>query len=193
MVDVDRILGLLDQSKINREVLMADDEARETFRLPTLRARDHREFKYIVTVYYQHHMAYTGQGKPSEDQAFGEVKRLLDNVFSEDAYQEGYNIAMEYGIDGERGGMREVLNRITEELKRRHLQKYIDAVFHEHVDVRSKADNMELSRAYFRRFGSVLEKFGVRVEPDTFAWNTRAALEYHRQVLEKIFSISKRV
>lgn len=192
-VDIDRILRLLDQSRINRDVLMAHDEARETFRLPSMRAHDSREFKWIVTTYYQHHVRHTGQGTASEEEAFGEVKRLLDGVYNEDPYQEGYNVALRMGTDGARGGLREVVNQIADALKRRHMQKYMDHVFFDHIDPLSKADNLALSRAFYQRFGSILREFGAEFDETTFAWNTRAALEYHRQILEQLFGIAKKI
>ncbi|MDA8118241.1 MAG: hypothetical protein M0000_12830 [Actinomycetota bacterium] len=192
-IDVDRVLKLLDQSRINRDVLMAHDEARESFRLPTMRARDAREFKWIVTTYYRHHMQHTGQGTPSEDQAAGEVYNLLNNIYQEDRYQEGYNVALRMGLEGGGGGFREVINQIADALKRRAMQKYIDHVYLDHVSPVSKSDNLELARAYFRRFGGILREFGVEVDEFVFATNMRAAFEYHRQVLEQIFGIAKKI
>jgi hypothetical protein len=192
-IDVDRILRLLDQSRINRDVLMAHDEARETFRLPTMRARDAREFKWIVTTYYQHHVRHAGQGTASEEEAFGEAKRLLDTVYTKDPFQEGYNVALRMGLDGSQGGLRDVINQIADTLKARHLQKYMDHVYFDHINPLSKTENMELSRAFYHRFGPVLQEFGFEVDEMTFAWNTRAALEYHRQVLEHLFGIAKKI
>jgi len=57
----------------------------------------------------------------------------------------------------------------------------------------SKDDNSALSRAFYERFGPILQRFGHDVTPDTFAWNTRAALDYHRQVLEHITGITKKL
>lgn len=192
-VDVDRILDLLDQTRISRQLLLAHDEARENFRLPSMTARDSREFKWVVTSYYQHHMRHTGQGNPSEEDAFGEAKRILDSLFSEDPYQEGYNAALQMARDGARGSLRDILNQLADAIKRRHLQKFTDHVFYEYIDPLSKADNRALSRAFYHRFGAILRRFGYEVDEDTFAWNTRAALEYHRQVLEKILGIAKKI
>ena len=191
--NIDRILDLLDHSRIEKQTLIKHDEARENFRLPKMIPADSREFKYFITKYYQFHQEFTGQGKPSEEDAFGEAKRLLDGVYSEDPYQEGYVAALQMALDGARGGMREILNQIATTLKRRHLQKYSDHVYYEHIDPLSKADNRALSRAFFARFGPILQQVGFPYTEDDFAWNTRAALEYHRQVLERIIGTVKKV
>lgn len=192
-IDVERILDLMDQGHINREVLLPQDHARETFRLPSITARNYQEFEYLITSYMQHHYLETGEGKRSRASCFGEAKHILDQAFNKDPYQDGYNQAMQMGIDGSKGGMRMVLNEITEVLKRRALQHHMDHIFHHHVDARSKAHNLALSRAFFRRFGTILRRFGYEVDENTFAWNSRAALEYHRQVLEHIFGIVKKI
>lgn len=192
-MDVDHILRLLDQDHINRTVLMRHDEARESFRLPRLIVRDHQEFKYLVTSYVQHHHQTVGHGTPSEAGAFGEAKRVLDRSFDEDPYQHGYARALQTALDGSQGGMRAILNALADALKQRALQDYLDHVYHHHINVLSKEDNRALSRAFYTRFGPILQRFGHHVDEDTFAWNTRAALDYHRQVLEQITGIAKKI
>ena len=192
-VDVDRILGLLDSAQINRTILQQHDVARETFTLPTMIVRDHQEFKYLITSYVEHHLRTVGEGAPTPAAAFGEGKRILDRSFNEDAYQDGYARALQMGLDGSQGGMRAVLNAIADTLKQRALADYIDHVYHQHINVLSKDDNRALSRAFYERFGPILKRFGHEVDEDTFAWNTRAALDYHRQVLEHISGIAKKL
>lgn len=57
----------------------------------------------------------------------------------------------------------------------------------------SKDDNLALSRAFYERFGPILRRFDHEITEDTFAWNTRAALDCHRQVLEHISGIAKQL
>lgn len=192
-VDVDRILGLLDSTQINRAVLQQHDVARETFTLPTMIVRDHQEFKYLITSYVEHHARTVGEGVPTPAAAFGEAKRILDRSFNEDHYQDGYAHALQMGLDGSQGGMRAVLNAIADTLKQRALGDYLDHVYHQHINVLSKDDNRALSRAFYERFGPILKRFGHEVDEDTFAWNTRAALDYHRQVLEHISGIARKL
>jgi len=89
--------------------------------------------------------------------------------------------------------MRAVLNMIADTLKQRALAGYLDHVYYHHINVLSKDANRALSRAFYERFGPILKRFGHDVTEDTFAWNTRAALDYHRQVLEHITGITKKL
>ncbi len=192
-MNVEKILDLIGQDYINKTVLMPHDVARETFQVPRLVVTAHDEFKFIVTNYVQHHKNSVGEGQPSFAAAFGEAKNILDRAFQEDQFQEGYPRALQVAFDGTEGGMRRVINEIADALRRRAMQEYIDHVFHHHVNVLSKADNELLSEAFFQRFGPILERFGFKVDKHTWAFNTRAALEYHRQAIEQIMAIAKKI
>ena len=172
---------------------MPHDVARETFQVPRLVVTAHDEFKFIVTSYVQHHLSSVGQGTVAADAAFGEAKNILDRAFQEDAFQDGYARSLQVAFDGTEGGMRRVINEIADNLKHRALRNYMDHVFYHHVNVLSKEDSLALSRAFFERFGTILQRFGLKVDQDTFAWNSRAALEYHRETIERILGFAKKI
>ena len=89
--------------------------------------------------------------------------------------------------------MRLILNQIADVLKQHALQYYLDHVYYQHINVLSKDDNLALSKAFYRRFGPILKRFGFDVDEDTFALNTRAALDYHRQAVGQIIGIAKKI
>ena len=138
--------------------------------------------------YVQHHLRSVGEGESSREAAFGEAKRILDHAFSKDLFQEGYNVALQHALDG---GMLEVLNELHAGLKRRALQEYMDAIYYKHVDPLSRADNVALSRAFYERFHATFERAGFEFNELTFASNTRAAFEYHRQAIEIVLGFGR--
>ncbi len=192
-VDLDKILDLIGQDYINRSVLSQHDLARESFNSPQMIVEEHDKFKYIVTAYVKHHMVSTGEGEPSDSAAFGTAKGILDRAYEQDRYQEGYPRAQQMAHDGTDGGMRGILNEIADGLKRRALGNHLDDVFHEHIDVLSKEHSKELSRAFYNRFGSILTRADHEFDEDTFAWNTRAALDYYRALVEQVVGIHKKM
>lgn len=192
-MDVDRLLDLLDFRRVNREVAMPHVLARNTFHLPALIPTDHREFNYLITSYVQHHRRTTGEGTVSDAAAFGEAKSILDHAFDQDPYQEGYAAALQAAFDGTNGGMSAVLDEIYRVLMSRAVRSYTDQVFHQFVDVLSKEDNLALSRAFFRRFGEPLRRFGLPIDENTFAYNTRAALEYYRRIIEQLIGVARKI
>lgn len=76
-------------------------------------------------------------------------------------------------------------------LPKRNLKKH-GTIYYQHINVLSKDDNLALSKAFFRRFGPILKRFGFEGDEDTLAFNTRAALDCHRQVVGRIIGIAKR-
>lgn len=191
-IDIEEILQLLNQTLINRQVLMQHDMARMSFRCTTVAARDHREFKLLVDSYVQHHMRSVGSSL-TEAQCHGEAVRILMSAFNQDPYQEGYARALQMGLDGANGGMRLVFDEIANALKRRAMNEYIEHVYHERINVLSKDAARALAQAFCQEFGPILRRFNVPMDPDTFAWNPRAALEYYRQAIESILGVAKKI
>lgn len=190
MLSIEAILDLIDQRRINRDVLMKHDVARERYGARSLQPASAAEFHDVLVHYVQHHQRSVGEGECSREAAFGEAKRILDHAFSQDQFQEGYNVALQHALDG---GMLEVLNELHAGLKRRALQEYLDAVFYEHVDPLSHAENVALSRAYYEHFRVIFERVGMPLDELSFASNTRAAFEYHRQVMEMVVGTGRKI
>ncbi len=188
--DVDTVLQLLNETRINREIKALHDEARETYKLHSMSVDDAQEFKFIVQSYYQHHMRHIGEGNRSEVGAFGEVRHLLESLYRTDQWQDGYVVALQAARS--ESGLRGILEKIAETLKERHVQQYVDHVFHEYIDPSSQEDAIIFAEALKREFGPLIEKHGGSVKGKVFAWNPRAALEYWRQAIRTIMSVARK-
>lgn len=191
--DIDAVLSLLVPDFINKNVLMKHDVARESYRNVPITVPDFQAFANQIAEYVKHHHTAVGDGTPSSEAAFGEAKRILSNVFADDPYQEGYNVALQMGLGGAGGGMRAILNEIAEQLKRQGLHNYKDYIFNTQINVLSQADNERLAKAYFDRFRDILKRFLPHLDEKTFAGNVRAALEYHLQVVEDILRVARKL
>lgn len=190
---IDAILDLLKPDYVNKAILMPHDLARESFRLDAVVVADNQTFARRIAEYVQHHYSTAGVGSLSSSLAFNEARRILNGVFDEDPYQEGYNIALAMGLSGAGGGMRAIFNALADQLKRQALQGHKEFVFNVHVEVLSPADNEALAREYFARFGPVIRRFAPNVNEKTFASNVRAALEYHLQLVEEIVRVARKI
>lgn len=182
--DIQTVILLIMPDRIQREVLQKHDEAREYFKLQTMKPESAQVFKLIIQTYVQHHWSYVGYGQVPDHFAFGEAKRVLDNDkrFA-DQFRPGFESAL---AEGMKGKMRDVLNVIADWQKLRASSEYIDHVYYEFVDPNSREENLELAKAYDREFGPIIRKYLPDYDPTLFAFNMRAAFEYHRQVIEQI-------
>ncbi len=182
--DIQTVIRLIMPDRIQREVLQKHDEAREYFKLQTMKPESAQVFKLIIQTYVQHHWSYVGYGQVPDHFACGEAKRVLDNDkrFA-DQFRPGFESAM---AEGMKGKMRDVLNVIADWQKLRASSEYIDHVYYEFVDPNSREENLELAKAYDREFAPTIRAYSPVYDPTLFAFNMRAAFEYHRQVIEQI-------
>ena len=187
--DVDHILDLIGQDRITKDVLQHHGFARESFRLPNRVVADSEEFDRVITSYLEHHVRSVSKVAPASSTAFGEARRILDLSFDAGGGQSGYSVALQMALDGSRGGLGAVIDRIADTLTGRALRRYLDSVYHE-ISPLSSEDNRSLSRAFFERFGYTLRRFGLTVDENTLAGDTRTALDYHRQAIEQIIGIA---
>jgi len=192
-IDVGRMFDRLDASVINREVLQKHDIARERFRLPVTRVRDHREFKLILESYVQFHHKMTSGGEIDRKRAFGEAKRILLNEYGKDRFQDGYEAALQMALDGANGGMGAILNVIADALRRRAFEEYKDDIISDFVDPASQSHFDAVSDAFFQRFGPLLAEHGVQINQRSFGMETRAIVEYQLQLVQSILGIGKKI
>ena len=189
MIDMEAILNQLNPERINVEILMKHDVARETYQPLSLECRDGNEFQQAVTRYVQHHQQVVGEGTPSEDSARALAKSILDAAFSDDPFQEGYLVAEQLAIDGK---LHEVLNELHSGLRGRAQGAYFNGVYLRHLDPLSRSDNIALSEAFYERYKDTYARAGIVLERHSFMGNSRALFEYLRQILDFIGSRGRR-
>ena len=100
MLSLDAILDLLDQRRINREVLMKHDVARERYGARSLQPASAPEFHEAIVQYVQHHLRSVGEGEVLARSGVWRSQARLDHAFSQDQFQEGYNVALQRALDG---------------------------------------------------------------------------------------------
>lgn len=186
-MNIEEILGVIEESHIDRSVLMKHDEAFLKFRPTSPIVADQREFGKVIGEYVQHHLAFaTGTGA-DEDRAYDEARRILQHAFQEDPHQDGYNVALEKGL---RGKMLEVIDALRSGLKSRSLEAYLNKVFNDHVNPLSAGDARAFCTAYFDRYRKDLEAQGYREED--FLLSARAVFDYLRKTMGMIGGIGTR-
>ena len=185
-MNVDELLAQIDESYINRTVLMKYDEAHARFNLESMAARDQADFNAVITRYIQHHHEFLGAGRLEPVQARGEAVRLLRQIYQENPTEDGYTAAAYEGIHGH---MLDVLYELNRALKSHALQDYLDGVFSDHVHTLSGESVQEFRHKFFELHRPALEKFGYREE--TFEMSGRAGFEYYRKYFGFIRSIGR--
>ena len=185
-MNTDEILKMIDESYINKHILVKHDEARLRFTLESGTARDQADFNAIITRYVQHHHQFVGEGQLSEGLARGEAVLMLQRAFQENPHEEGYNNAMYQGLHGH---MLDVINELHRTLRNRAFEQYLESVFVTYVNPLSAESIRAFRQGYFDRYRQTLEAAGYREE--NFELSPRAIFDYHRKTFSVIAGIGR--
>ena len=124
---LERILQEISEENLTEKIRRPFDEARSRYVLETVKVKNGSAFNDTIVRYYAHLCRYTGiiEGLQNKDGVAHEAIEAVDNAFKRKG---GYEAALSEGIYAINGGMRMVLDAMTEYLKESSSQKYINGV-----------------------------------------------------------------
>lgn len=175
---VEALLAEIAADNIARKVGLAIDSARAAYVLGSVTAKDHQEFLDGVAAFYLHLLRYLGKvdGTADPEDLGPEALGLLREAFRGEG---GEPAARKEALDGVRGGMRYVLDRMTNEYKRKKAQDYVKFAVERGVGSLDWDARTAFMRALFRRLRQDLpsgiaidtpERFATAVETIAQAW-----------------------
>lgn len=181
-----KILELLDEENIAREVGFLFDVAREIYEIKYWVVSDVDQFYDEITSFYQHMhciaVSHGGEVVPVW-MARGFALNILDSAFSQIG---GYGGAYSLASSGIRGGIRSSLDAICEHLRKEGEETYIDYVVTSYVDVTDFDDRTELMRQYLSRFGRNLPPGARARTAAELAVNPKDIIKIHLKVIQSI-------
>ena len=187
MADLGKILGLLGERNISREVSLVHDRARERYVVDKDTVSSFDEFKDEITKFYRHQIAETlAKIDDAEyvDIMEGQALDIVANAFPSQTgtFAEAYKIAS----SGIRGGLRTVIDAIYEALKNDMETRYVEHVLRTYVDPLDWDERTQLMEDYVREFGDYLPP-GEKMESSTLmATNYEEILRLHAKVLDSM-------
>jgi len=171
-------------SQIN-ELAIADnfgtriDSSRASFLLDSVTVEDYQQFLETINSFYVHLRCYEGSEPPEsidQEQSENEAIELLEDAFRHNG---GIESAFQMALDGTGGGMRKILDEITDFYKQDRRQKHITAVFKQSIDSLSWDERVEFMRSAMNRLKNFLPKELLNEPPERFARDYEAiALGY---------------
>jgi hypothetical protein len=159
-------------SLINEQALAkkfsAIDSARACFIIESLKVKSYEELINIMQAYYIHMQRYTGSGpeKPDMSQARSEVIKLLESTFRDKG---GYKAAFVQARDCTQGGIRSILDQITEYYKVQKQEAYINRVFKDAIADMDWQERVKSIRAVIKEVGRFLPEELKNQPPEKFA------------------------
>ena len=147
---LDIVLSKINMEALARETGLPIDEARASYVMDGILARSGEEFFQVVTSFYLHLVSHRNSFEAPVDinKAGPEAVDLVERTFARIG---GRGAALAEAVSGTRGGLRFVLDRMTEQLKMEEQEKYVSFVLKEALDPLDWEDRVRFMEAFLRR------------------------------------------
>ena len=169
MASIENLLSELDERTIAQRIGIPHDEARMRYHLNSNTVRSFDEFTEAIGHYYNYQFTtcVSNGGSLVASEAAGRAKEMIESEYhrSQGDIVAAYNDAH----DGTNGGMRKVLDIITEGLKAESVERYIRDVFDRHVTPNSWEQKVEIIRRFIDRYGVHLSSSIRSDQPERYA------------------------
>ena len=165
---VEGVLAEIDAETLAREIGLPIDSARASYVMGDVLIDSADEFNdtvasfYLALLRHSHPEPILANAQELADEAFD----LLERAFSD---RGGVNAARAEARDGIHGGMRHVLDAMTEQYKIRQQSKHVDRVLQEALDPLNWTERVEFMRAFLDRLGPQLPAEIRDQPPERFA------------------------
>lgn len=194
MPRINSLLRELDEGTIAREVGLPHDEARMRYTLYSNTVRDYEEFDRIIGDYYAYHFSacVARGGRLSRAEALGCAKELIEQSLRHrngGTLQTAFHMA-KTGVDG---GLRAILDMISEELKAKSAERYLREVIERHANPDAWETRVEIVRELIARCGPYLDSSIRRDQPERYANNYSDLVRAYIAALQRTGSVFRRI
>jgi len=187
------LMAELDERNIARRVGIPHDEARMRYALSSNTVQNFDEFTRIISDYYSRHFTacVSHGGRLSASEAASAAKELLEREYR----RRGGDIVTAYNDahDGTNGGMRVILDTISEGLKAESVERYIRDAFDRYVAPNLWEQKVEIIRQFIVQCGVHLASSIQADQPERYASNFRELIMAYRAGLQRTSSIFRRL
>ncbi len=189
---IDSLFAALSENEIARNVGIPHDEARANYALRKNTVNDFDEFDDLIAKYYSYHITQCviPGGRLAHFEAAGRASEILEREYK----RQGGNLMSAYkdAHDGTNGGMRIILDIITEKLKEESVERYIRHAFNRHVDPTSWDQKVEIIRQFIDRNRHILGSSIDAAHPERYAQNYDELIKAFMDALKRSSKIFRK-
>ena len=188
----ERLLTEIGKENLSEKVGQILDDARASYNLGTVRIKDGLEFNEAITAFYAHMFRYTGSpaGHLNRAALSTEAVDLVEKAFER---RGGYKAALAEGKYGINGGMRLVLDSMTEHLKLQEKGKYIVRVFKDAMDPLDWDAKVRLMEVFRKRIGPELPSELRDLPAKQLASSWEEIIQCYAESMDKVSELMKRL
>lgn len=187
---VSAVLDGISQEAVTREVAAPIDQARSSFMLGSVLVEDPKEFEATTSAFYVHLSRNTGRLRGSDET--GELRKaakdLVEQTFSREG---GYAAARAEARTGSRGGMRFVLDAITDYFKREQRESYISFIVHQTVADLDWDERVKVTDELLRRLAPDLPPDISVTTPERYAKMLHVVLRAYATSMDPVKAVLK--
>ncbi len=192
-MSINSLLNELDERTIAQRIGIRHDEARMRYPLNSNTVRNFDEFTQIIGHYYSAHFTtcISRGGRLPASEASSRAKEIVEQEYRR--RNGDIVVAFNDARDGTNGGMRSVLDIISEGLKTVSVERYIRDAFDRYVSPNSWSRKVQIIRQFIDHCGVHLSSAIRRDQPERYAQNYQELIRSYVAALQTTSSIFRRL
>ena len=182
----DDVVGLINEQTFAQKYGIAIDSARGSFVLSSVTIDSQDEFIDTIVAFYVHLKHYLNPSPVKSvdtEQCRNDTIALLERAFRTKG---GTETAYVLGREGIRGGMRSVLDVITEQLKSEEREEYIQRVFTDAINSFEWNERVSFMRGAMKRLLPFLPEDIRNEPPERFAKNYETIIRIYVKSMDEV-------
>lgn len=191
-IQIQSILSEIDQDALASRFGIPIDSARASYVMDSVSVSEFDDFNKVVTSFYIHLVHYTK--KTSEpvllQNAEAEAFSLIENAFSKKG---GFKGALSEAKYATHGGLRMILDMMTEQFKLEEQTKHINYVLKSVLDPLDWESKVSLIRAMLKNLQHVLPEKTRSQPPERFAGQYELIVNAYVQSINNVNSVFRRL
>ncbi len=188
---VDSIIGRIDSTHLAKTVGVPIDTARATYRLGSLTVKSNKEFHDIIAAFYLHLQRHIHSVSESVnmDTVKDDAVALLERTFAKEG---GITAAMNEACDALHGGMKFILDALTEQFKNECQARNVNRVIQEALGPLNRDAQVCFISALLKRLRPHLPEEIAAAAPERFIDHYEIIAKEYVKSLDKINEVFRR-
>ena len=189
---VGRVLAAIGREALADRVGNRIDQARASYVMDRVTVQSHREFLAVISAYYVHLRRHLGQldGAVDVDAAGADARALVSRAFPG---EKGVEEAMAEALAPVRGGMRHVLDTMTDRFKREQQEYHVLQVLTEEIDPLDFATRVRFMTGLLGRLRASLPRSVAVGPPERYANHCQDIVRAYVESLDRTRDVLRKL
>ena len=182
---IESILSEISDETLSTTIGLPIDNARARYVLDKVIVDSYEEFLDVIDAFYRHLLLHldTVPAMAGDIEVADEASALVKRAFDDKG---GLEAAAAEAINGIHGGLRFILDVMTEQFKSDKQAKHVDRILHHAIDLLDWDDRVQLMAALMARIGPLLPESLRDLPPQRFARKVDAIAKAYVRSIDRV-------